>query len=358
MNTQLYHNLMTQIEQVIPNERKTRKEILAWFMVALHLARTPLLNRLACKIPGQAKNSSKTERLRRFINNAHFRPRKWYEPIAKGLITQAEIHGVPIRLLVDGSSIGNGHQLLMVALWYKNRALPIAWTWVRHVKGHSSSRKQEALLSYARTLISPETSVLLLGDSEFGSGNLVKTLKSWGWDYVLRVKSHYHVQIEGASEMFTIKETADIQMGKTSWLPNIAYTNAHQISTNLVATWQAGEKEPWYLVTSFDTAKSAILAYKKRMGIEEMFGDFKKNGFDLESSRLRHFMRLSRLTMCVAMLYVFTVAFGSDAVKRGYRHLVDRKKKRQLSIFRIGFDLLERRLTNNERFKLRLIPYF
>jgi hypothetical protein len=38
------------------------------------------------------------------------------------------------------------------------------------------------------------------------------------------------------------------------------------------------------------------------MWIEEMFADFKGHGFDLESTQLRHFERLSRLTLAVAML--------------------------------------------------------
>ena len=358
MNTHLYHNLMTQIEHVIPNERQNRKKLLAWLLTALYLGKTPLLNRLAGKIPGSAKKNSKAERLRRFLNNRHFRFRVWYKPVAESIIDQVTKHQQPIRLLVDGSRVGNRHQLLMVAVWYRNRALPIAWTWVRHVKGHSSVRKQEALLAYVRTLIGAENEVILLGDSEFGSGKMVKTVESWRWRYVLRVKSHYLLkEKEGESVWCSIKAAVNILLGQTKWLPLVSYTQTHQVGTNLVATWAVGEKEPWYLVTNLESSSEAIRLYKKRMGIEEMFGDFKKNGFDLESSRLRYFMRLSRLTMCVAMLYVFIVAFGADAVKRGYRHLVDRKKQRQLSIFRIGFDLLDRRLTNREPFKLRLRLY-
>jgi hypothetical protein len=94
------------------------------------------------------------------------------------------------------------------------------------------------------------------------------------------------------------------------------------------------------------------------MWIEEMFGDFKSNGFDLETVRLRHFLRLSRLTMAVALLYIWLVAFGVKTIKQSRRHLVDRNKCRQLSIFRIGYDMLERCLINGTTFSLRLIPYF
>jgi hypothetical protein len=43
---------------------------------------------------------------------------------------------------VDGTKVGFGHQLLMVSLAYRRRSVPIAWTWVKYVRGHSSGYKQ------------------------------------------------------------------------------------------------------------------------------------------------------------------------------------------------------------------------
>jgi len=57
-------------------------------------------------------------------------------------------------------------------------------------------------------------------------------------------------------------------------------------------------------------------------------------------------MRLSRLTLAVALLYVWLVAFGSQVIKTGLRRLVDRADRRDLSIFRIGYRMVERCLTN------------
>jgi hypothetical protein len=94
------------------------------------------------------------------------------------------------------------------------------------------------------------------------------------------------------------------------------------------------------------------------MWIEEMFADFKQHGFDLESSPLRHFLRLSRLTRLVALLYLWCIAFGSSVIKRGLRSLVDRADRRDLSIFRIGLDMIERCLTTGKPLSIRLLPLF
>ena len=94
------------------------------------------------------------------------------------------------------------------------------------------------------------------------------------------------------------------------------------------------------------------------MWIEEMFGDLKGHGVDLETTHLQHFSRLSRLMLAAALLYVFVVAFGSQIVKRGERPLVDRNERRDLSIFRIGFYSLERYIANQLDFQIQLVPYF
>ncbi|MFL7868967.1 MAG: hypothetical protein AB8I58_09070, partial [Anaerolineales bacterium] len=58
------------------------------------------------------------------------------------------------------------------------------------------------------------------------------------------------------------------------------------------------------------------------------------------------FLRLSRLTLAVAILYIWSITIGVRTIHRGQRHLVDRKDRRDLSIFQIGFRFIERELTN------------
>ena len=73
--TQLYHTLMKQIEQVIPQEQITRKRRFAWLMVAMFWGRTPQVNRLANKLLGRSQKKSKGEKLRRWLHNRHVRVR-------------------------------------------------------------------------------------------------------------------------------------------------------------------------------------------------------------------------------------------------------------------------------------------
>lgn len=86
---------------------------------------------------------------------------------------------------------------------------------------------------------------------------------------------------------------------------------------NLLAHWRRGEKEPWCLATCLPDKQMALRAYARRMWIEEMFGDMKKHGFGLESTMLRHADRLSRLTLVVALLYVWMISTGTRRSKMG-----------------------------------------
>ena len=110
-------------------------------------------------------------------------------------------------------------------------------------------------------------------------------------------------------------------------------------------------------LTNIPDRSLALRFYKRRMWIEEMFGDMKKHGFDLESSMLHSFVRLSRLTLAVAILYVWSIAIGVRAVHQGQRHLVDRIDRRDLSIFQIGLRTIERYLTNAHFVPVLLCDY-
>lgn len=282
--------------------------------------------------------------------------REWYEPIARDVVQAAAKTVGEIRLIVDGTKVGFEHQLLMVAIAYRRRAIPIAWTWVRKSRGHSSAVKQLALLAYVRRLIPAQTPVLLVGGSEFGSVAVIRQLESCKWHYVLRQKANHWVKV-GESDWQYFGDWVE-KPGQSNWLGRGLLTSKHAHPTNLLAHWKRGEKEPWLLATDLPSRQKTLGAYRRRMWIEEMFGDLKGNGFDLESTHLRHFLCLSRLTLAVALLYVWLISTGSKAIKNGQRHCVDRAERRDLSIFQIGLRLVKRRLTNALSVSIRLQPVY
>lgn len=175
---QLYDTWMRRICELRPGQRITQVRNFVWLMIGIYQSRSVHLSKIAGKIPGPAKSVSITRRLSRFLENPAIRVREWYAPIAREWL-QAQWHCLrEIRLIVDCTKVGFGHQLLMISLAYRKRAVPIAWTWVKHVRGHSSAFKQLALLNYVRQLSPKGAVVFLVGDCEFGSIEFVLTFST------------------------------------------------------------------------------------------------------------------------------------------------------------------------------------
>ncbi len=346
---ELYHTWNKMLKQMQPTERITRTRNFTRLLVGLYQSRSVHLSKIAEKMPGMANLPSRVRRVSRFLDNPAVRVREWYEPIAKMILQRLACN--EICLIVDGSKVGFGHQLLMIAVAYRKRAIPLAWTWVKGSRGHSSVSKQKALLAYVHGMIPPKTRVILVGDTEFGYVEVQKLLKKWRWQYVLRQKGRYLVKQKYKQLSQRLDSLID-QPSQSLWLMQCRLTAKHLYRVNLLAYWKSGEKEPWLLATNLHNPQTVLRAYRKRMWIEETLGDLKGNGFDLESTHLRNFLRLSRLTLAVVFLYVWLVAFGSQIIKNGKRFLVDRSDRRDYSIFRIGRNMVERILSNGQRLSI------
>jgi hypothetical protein len=353
---QLYDTWKTRIMELRPGQRITQIRAFVWLIVGIYLSRSVCMSKVACKIPEEAKLTSATRRLSRLLDNPAIRVREWYEPIARQWL-EAQFRNIgEIRLIVDGTKIGFGHQLLIVCLAYRKRSIPIAWTWAKYVRGHSSAGKQLALLAYVRKLLPKGAAVFLVGDTEFGPVAVLRQLDTWGWFYVLRQKTSTHVWLneqQGWQDFDSFVQ----KPGQSVWLGQCYLAENQIYPVNLLAHWEIGEKEPWCLATNLPNRHMTLIYYARRMWIEQMFGDFKKHGFDLESTMLRHFLRLSRLTLAVALLYVWLISVGGRTIREGLRHLVDRVDRRDLSIFQIGLRFIERRLTNALPFRVPLFTY-
>jgi hypothetical protein len=356
--TKLYHTWMNKFTQLLPHERITTIRNLAWLLAGIFQSRSVHLSKIASKIPGNAVLLSITRRLDRFLENPAFRVRDWYEPILKTILAQRA--GQTYRLIVDGSKVGFGHQLLVITLAYRKRAIPLVWMWVRSSRGHSTTARQLAMLNYMHKLLVTDAvtcnpKVLVLGDSEFGAVEVLKQLDQWGWKYVLRQKSSHLVRENDPSPWVALGSFLS-KAGESLWLGNRQLTRLHAYTVNVLAHWKRGEKEAWLLATNLPTLREALRAYERRMWIEEMFGDLKANGFDLESTHLRSVLKLHRLTFVVVMLLIELMASGSRMIKNGLRRLVDRSDRRDLSIFRIGLYMRERHLANSIVFVLDFFP--
>jgi hypothetical protein len=353
----LYRIWKEQLRRMRPSQRITQIQNFAWMMVGLYQSRSVHLSKIAGKVLGAAKLLSTVRRFERFLDNPAIEVRAWYAPLAKQWLETQWQQLKEIRLVVDGTKVGFGHQLLLVSLAYRRRTIPITWTWLKQVRGHSSAEKQIELLKYVKTLLPTKAVVFLVGDSEFGSVTMLQELHQWKWLYALRQKSNTGFRV-GKYDDWQSLESFVKKPGDSAWLPKGCLTKQSAFPASVLVYWKASEKEPWCLATNIPNRQVVLQCYKRRMWIEEMFGDMKKHGFDLESTMLHTADHLSRLTLVVAYLFDWLISAGAKIIHIGLRHVVDRKDRRDLSLFQIGWRFIDRQLLRLLPFPVSLCTYF
>jgi hypothetical protein len=330
------------IAQWVPVRCRTQRDNLVWLIIGLYLAKKVHLSAIVKKWPFPAKTPSLVRRLSRFLDNPAVRPAVWYRPVARQILERWR--GLTLTLIIDMTKVGFQHQLIMVAVAYRRRALPLAWVWVPWRRGHAPTETAVYVLRRVWHLIPPGTRVILTGDAGFGSVRLIRQAKAWGWAYVLRESGAHHVCAYRQHTWHPFRALVTAR-DHVTWWENARLTAQWQERTHLFAVQRQNDKDPWLLASSLPTARETRQVYARRMWIEELFGDLKKHGVDVEASQLRHADRLSRLLLAVCLLYVWLFFLGLRTIKAGQRPWLDRSDRRDLSVARLGWDMLERCLT-------------
>lgn len=341
----LYSSLQQFIGQTLADRCRTRIANVLWMMSGIFLSRSVQLNHMARKVPIRAKKLSTVKRFSRFLDNPQVQTRVWYDPFARWVL-QSAASGGHVHLIMDTTMVTFGFRLVMVSVAYRRRSLPVVWTWLSGMKGHSTSRTQIGLLKAAQALLPADCRVSVVGDCEFGRCALIAHLREVGWDYALRQVGRQMAWWQGNGRWQRVDSfLSEPGCRRLRW---VVMTHSHEQLTHLVAFWRKGEPQGWYLATNQSSLRAAVRLYRRRMWIEAMFADFKRQGFDLASSHLRATQRLNRLTLLVALLYVWLMLVATRVEQAGWVDLVDRHDRRDLSLFRLGWDFVERCLSLND----------
>ena len=102
---QIYLTVFRRLKEVMPNERLTRRRNLALFVVALYLASSCALTRLADHLLVNGNKDSRVQRLRRFLMNLRIDVRTVYGPVVGSLLTQ--MGNARIVLILDRTTLSN-----------------------------------------------------------------------------------------------------------------------------------------------------------------------------------------------------------------------------------------------------------
>ena len=294
-------------------------------------------HKIARKLRYNGKKTSLENKFRRFVRNGNIKVSVVFLPFFD-MILEA-LGSQNIILMIDGTKVGPACTCLMLSLYYKGRAMPLCWAVYKGKKGHSTCELQLDLLKRVLARLGEERQVVLLGDGEFDSSDLIKWLEARpNWQYVCRTATN--IQILYNNEWLELQKLPLIE-GTEQFFISVLFTKTGQVGPlNILAIWNEEEKRHWFMVTNISSFEEATEWYRFRFTIETFFSDAKSRGFNLDETRLRKPRRVSRLILAVAMAYVFTVCFGVQAIIRRSTvrlcRVKNSHKKRNYSLFQIG----------------------
>jgi hypothetical protein len=245
------------------------------------------LETLATALPLPITFESRRKKIQRFLSLPHLTLRNIWFPILQAWLSTNFKPQKVLYLAIDRTNWGCIN-LLMISLIWENRALPIYWELLPK-KGNSNFEEQTAAISQVFPLFK-DYKIVVLADREFCSVKLGSWLLEKQVYFCLRLKQNEFVQLEG--EIWLQLEHLGLVPGMQLYLNGVSVTKQKGFGKFSIACkwkrkyWGYAPDEGWFILTNLPDLESAIAAYQKRFGIEQMFRDFKSGGYKLEGTNV------------------------------------------------------------------------
>jgi len=351
----VYTKVVKTLKQLMPTQAQGHVVTLAMMITGIVIGKKAQLTAMSTQVPYPIKDTSIEMRMRRWVKNERIEIEAYFMPFARELL--AGLAQTTLVLAMDGSTLGRGCMVLMVGVVYHKRALPLAWVVYKGKKGHAPAETHIAALEAVLPLISDGADVILLGDGEYDSVEMLAWIDDQtDWNVVARTALDTHVYSDG--EWISLNELC-VPPGGLISLPEVQFTHQAFGPIHVIAWWDKDYDDPLYLVTSLELAEEACHWYKRRYRIETLFSDKKSRGFHIDKSHLSEPARLARLLVASSLAYIWMIYLGLSVVREGCTDLIDRVDRTDKSLFRLGLDWLNYLLKWGKPFSVQFLvpPY-
>ena len=176
----------------------------------------------------------------RVLSNSHIDCAEIMQAYAGDVFTRLASNGETIVLMMDQSHINDGHEVLMLSVRMRDRALPVAWR-VRKTKGNIGFSLQKELLDSIQDWMPEGADVMLTGDRFYGTERLIHWCQDAGWGYRIRLKGNLTLQHQGG-ELSCIEIRELMPQGLIN-----AELYGSGVFTNIGVLHDDGHPEPWII---------------------------------------------------------------------------------------------------------------
>jgi hypothetical protein len=323
---------------------------LVFLVTGILLAGTLVLRRIAtthAQVAADARPAASHERrLRRLLRDEHLCWATTYARVVRRVVRKPR--SGPLRVLIDESGHSDVSRFLLAALWYRGRALPLAWVlWPANLPREQAFWHDAAtLLDAVASLLPADTAVLVIADRAFGTPAFTDLVAKKGWDWLVRVQGQTKLRRPNGEEQ-SLKSLLSEPGRRWSGCVQVFKKQGWR-EASVAAYWRVGCKEPLLVVSSQQRGLELVREYRRRSAIEAMFRDWKSSGWQYERSQVREIEAHERLLVGLALATLLTLCMGEQQAERLLEKPAQAGKRRPWSardsLFQLGRNELWARL--------------
>ena len=293
--------------------RKSQAVNLGLGVLGVVKARSGLMSEIVREVPGAEQHRYRLKRFWRFLSNPRVKTGNLQLLWCKWAVS-VFAPGKYIPIALDWTTLPGNIQVLMAAIPYAGRAIPLLWTTTTYQAfKDSQNRIEERLILSLLKSIPQEKKIILVADRGFGRTDLINFLIKLNILFCLRVRADVIITTKLGRKINLRK--LKIKVGQVKWFDHIAYREDGKVEkVNLAVTLakpKIGEKEdPWVLVTNLRKPKTAILKYQLRFDIEEWFKDL-KHELGIDKLQTRNLERARKMVLISVVAYGLIMLVGT-----------------------------------------------
>jgi len=300
----------------------------------------------------QAQPASIERRIRRLENDPAISDVLCFHPFAR----QRLLWGKPqeLLLILDPTTQDDRIYLVTVAVWYRGRALPLAWVaWEANtpLKGARFWERIAKLLACVAELLPKGVKITWLADRAFGTPSFTDLLTQYDWFYVVRVQKQTRCcdRRQREREIYQLLHPVR-RRGK---MRGMAFKSRGWRECSIVVFWGKNHSSPLCLVSNLPLGWYLIRLYRRRYPIEALFRDYKTQGWQWERGQVVDLDHVQRLLVAMALATWFAILVGAHFAD-AWLHQPPSGQRRtgswwgKRSLFTIGLHYLKRHIMSNE----------
>ena len=257
-----------------------------------------------------AKAESLERRIRRLENDPEMTASLCFHPLARAHLQYG--HPSELLLILDPTTQDDRLVMVSVAVWYRGRALPLAWAiWPANepLEGEGFWERIDKVLDEVATLLPVRVPITLMADRAFGCPAFIDLVVKRHWHYVVRVQGQTHYQDRQGRER-TVQSLVPFRRQRAK-LRGKVFKKKGWRDASVVAYWGRRHKTPLCLVTDLKPCWSVIALYRRRFPIEATFRDYKSYGWHWEQGQVKSLQHVERLLVAMALATWFVLLAGT-----------------------------------------------